>query len=122
MHDQEVQFRQTEQRRKPHKFFADSHRQLKLESETASKFVDSSDSSFAKTFNKLIESDRSLQSQYNKILKSKMSKHQSEYKEFVDRVLKKSNDLMKSFKSTPVQQQHRIIRYDEIVNFLEVKK
>ena len=56
-------------------------------------------------------------------MQRKLSKHQSEYKQFVDRILKKSNEMMNSFKSTPlVQQQVRILNYDEIVNFLEFKK
>ena len=68
-----------------------------LDSDNFSKFNHSSDSSFARTFNKLIEESQSLKWQYRFILRQKLKVNDEIYDSFVKKIISKNNDLLQSY-------------------------
>ena len=98
---QESRHRKTEVRhrvppilgKKQEKVFTNLKRDL-LDSESLSKFNHSSDSSFTRTFYKLLEESEGLRWQYKMILRRQLSIENDVYSNFVKNVISKNKELL----------------------------
>ena len=88
-----------------------------LDSDNFSKFNHSSDSSFARTFNRLLEESEGLRWQYKMILRRQLSIGNDVYSNFVDKIISKNKELLQNYSRSLPLNRKREDFFDQIKPF-----